>query len=126
MTLSLADCDGYLGSGLNLATGQGTSANGSIVSASEVIKNGAGALRLNGTANTYMGTTTVNAGALIVNGAITTNGGLITVGAGAVLGGNGTIGATPGGRDIQVNAGGILDPGDRRSHAIARSPIRAS
>ncbi|NLF70123.1 MAG: hypothetical protein GX575_13875, partial [Candidatus Anammoximicrobium sp.] len=112
VTLSLADCDGYLGSGLDLATGQGTNADGSIVSASQMIKNGAGALRLNGTANAYVGTTAVNAGALIVNGVITTDGGAITVGTGALLGGNGTIGATPGGRDIQVSAGGILDPGD--------------
>ncbi|NLF73794.1 MAG: hypothetical protein GX575_32565, partial [Candidatus Anammoximicrobium sp.] len=112
VTLSLPDCDGYLGSGLNLATGQGTNADGSIVSASQVIKNGAGALRLNGTANAYLGTTAVNAGALIVNGVITTDGGAITVGTGALLGGNGTIGATPGERDIQVSAGGILDPGD--------------
>ncbi len=112
VTLSLSDCDGYLGSALNLATGQGTSANGSIISASQVIKNGSGALRLNGTANAYTGTTTVNAGALIVNGVMTADGGLITVQSGALLGGNGTIGATPGGRDIQVNAGGTLDVGD--------------
>ncbi|HPM82318.1 MAG TPA: choice-of-anchor Q domain-containing protein, partial [Candidatus Anammoximicrobium sp.] len=111
VTLSLPDCDGYLGSGLNLATGQGTSANGSIVSASQVIKNDTGALRLNGTANAYTGTTAVNAGALIVNG-LMSDGGLMTVASGAVLGGNGTIGANPGGRDIQVNAGGTLDVGD--------------
>ncbi|MCL4200863.1 MAG: autotransporter-associated beta strand repeat-containing protein [Pirellulaceae bacterium] len=112
VTFSLADCDGYLGGSLNLATGQGTSPNGSIVSASQVIKNGDGALRMNGTANAYTGSTTVNAGALIINGAITTDGGLITVESGAVLGGNGTIGATPGGRDVLVMEGGILDVGD--------------
>ncbi|NLF70124.1 MAG: hypothetical protein GX575_13880, partial [Candidatus Anammoximicrobium sp.] len=112
VTLSLADCDGYLGSGLNLATGRGTSPDGSIVSASQVIKSGLGALRLNGTNNAYTGTTTVNAGALIVNGEITTDGGAITVGTGALLGGNGRIGAGIAGRDVQVNAGGTLDPGD--------------
>ncbi len=98
VTLSLADCDGNM--------------TGNIVSASDVIKQGSGALRLNGANNSYAGTTNINAGALIVNGALTADTDVVHVNNGGTLGGNGTIGATPGGRDVIVHSGGILDPGD--------------
>lgn len=64
VTLSLRDCDGWMGAAAGIPDGE-------ILSASEVIKNGPGTLRLNGAANTYTGTTTVNAGTLLVNGALT-------------------------------------------------------
>jgi autotransporter-associated beta strand protein len=95
VTLSLGDCDGYL--------------YGSIVSALEVTKNGAGALRLQGGHNTYTGTTTINDGTLLVNSAIVGIGGAVTVTGtpSATLGGNGTIN-----RPVNVHSGGTLDPGD--------------
>ena len=95
VTFSLGDCSGYL--------------DGNIVSASDVTKNGAGALRLNGASNTYTGTTTINNGTLLINGTLAGAGGAVTV-TGApsgTLGGNGTIN-----RAVNVNGGGTLDPGD--------------
>jgi len=105
VTFSLADCDGWIG----ITPG---SATGNVVSASNVIKNGLGALRLNGAANTYVGTTNVNAGTLLVNGTLTANAATVYVNNGGTLGGNGTMGTTPGARDMIVYSGGTLDPGD--------------
>ncbi|HPM81104.1 MAG TPA: autotransporter-associated beta strand repeat-containing protein, partial [Candidatus Anammoximicrobium sp.] len=108
VTLSLADCDGWLGA----TTGTG---DGEILSALDIIKNGLGALRLNGASNNYTGQTTINDGTLIVNGTLTDStpavGGVVVTD-NALLGGGdgvttGTINA-----DITVQAGGILDPGD--------------
>jgi hypothetical protein len=98
VTLSLTDCDGFM--------------NGNLVSASDVIKEGSGALRLNGAANSYSGTTNVNAGTLLVNGALTADDDTVHVNNGGTLGGTGTIGTTPGARDVIVHSGGTLDPGD--------------
>jgi len=98
VTLSLTDCDGNM--------------TGNIVSASDVVKNGSGALRLSGTANAYAGTTNVNAGTLLINGNLTADTDVVHVNNGGTLGGNGTIGSTPGARDVIVHPGGALDPGD--------------
>ncbi len=98
VTVSLTDCDGDM--------------TGNIVSASDVIKAGSGALRLSGTANAYTGTTNVNAGTLLINGNLTADADVVHVNNGGTLGGNGTIGTTPGARDVIVHPGGVLDPGD--------------
>ena len=95
ITFSLTDCDGYL--------------NGNILSGANVEKNGTGALRLNGGANTYTGTTTVNGGYLLVNGVLNQAAVSIYGSNGGVFGGTGTVNATNG---LTVYPGGILDPGD--------------
>ncbi|MCY2986810.1 MAG: hypothetical protein NTY19_02965, partial [Planctomycetota bacterium] len=103
VTLSLADCDGWLGDATVVAV------DGRILSALNIIKNGLGALRLNRAGNTYTGLTTVNDGTLIVNGTLTDSvaGGGVVVTDNATLGGNGTINAV-----VLVAASGTLDPGD--------------
>ncbi|MCY2987135.1 MAG: autotransporter-associated beta strand repeat-containing protein, partial [Planctomycetota bacterium] len=95
VTFSLGDCSGYL--------------DGNIVSAGDVIKNGVGALRLNGGHNTYTGATTINNGTWLINGTLVGAGGAVTVTGtpSGTLGGNGTID-----RLVNVNGGGTLDPGD--------------
>lgn len=72
-----------------------------------LIKNGGGTLVLAGSNNTYAGATTVNQGVLLVNGTLAAGGGAVTVGTGAILGGSGTIN-----RAVNVNAGGIIKPGN--------------
>jgi len=54
----------------------------------------------------------VNAGTLLVNGTLTADTARVTVHAGATLGGTGTIGTTPGTREVVVENGGFLAPGD--------------
>ncbi|MBC8108915.1 MAG: autotransporter-associated beta strand repeat-containing protein [Anaerolineae bacterium] len=72
-----------------------------------LIKNGAGALYLEGT-STYAGTTTVSNGALIVNG--THNGGdNYSIASGATLGGSGTI-APASGKSVSIS--GNVSPGN--------------
>ena len=95
ITFSLTDCDGYL--------------NGNIVSGANVVKNGSGALRLNGAANAYTGTTTINGRYLLVNGVLTQATVSIYASNGGVFGGTGTVNATNG---LTVYPGAILDPGD--------------
>ena len=105
VTFSLRDCDGWIGA--TAMTG-----DGEILSAGGVIKAGLGALRLNGAANGYTGTTDVNAGTLLVNGSLTADVGVVHVNTGGTLGGNGTIGSAPGAREVLVHPGGVLDPGE--------------
>jgi len=95
ITFSLTDCDGYL--------------NGNIVSGANVVKNGSGALRLTGAANTYTGTTTITGGYLLVNGVLTQAAVSIYASNGGVFGGTGTVNAANG---LTIYPGAILDPGD--------------
>jgi len=117
VTFRLADCDGWLGAAA-------TTGDGEIVSAGDVIKNGSGALRLNGTTNTITGTATVNAGHLLVNGTLDGSGtGQVVAACGGTLGGNGTIQnmTTPA---VLVQDGGTLDPGDVSMAGCAALPGR--
>ncbi|MCY2990309.1 MAG: hypothetical protein NTY19_20895, partial [Planctomycetota bacterium] len=108
ITFDLPDYDGAINS--NICNTIGT-----------VTKLGGGILNINGHANTYTGPTEIQEGFFLVNGDIVDGpnsaGGAslyvpsLYVHSGALLGGSGTIGATSGGRDVQVNAGGILEPG---------------
>jgi fibronectin-binding autotransporter adhesin len=66
-------------------------------------KTDSGTLSITGTAS-YSGATNVQNGTLLVNGSI--GNGTVTVASSAVLGGNGSIGGT-----VNVNSGGLLDPG---------------
>jgi len=94
LTFTLADCDGAL--------------DGDIVSGGNLVKNGSGALRLNG-ANAYTGATTVNGGYLLVNGTLTQPSVSVFGSNGGTLGGVGTINAAGG---MTVDASGRVDPGD--------------
>src|SRR5690606_24459603 len=67
--------------------------------------NGSGIVTLTG-ANSYAGATDVNAGTLLVNGDQSLATGLTSVASGAVLGGAGI-----GGGDVNVAAGGSINPG---------------
>ncbi|MCY2987233.1 MAG: autotransporter-associated beta strand repeat-containing protein, partial [Planctomycetota bacterium] len=110
VTLSLADCDGWLGDATVVAD------DGRILSALDITKNGLGALRLNRAGNTYTGLTTVNDGTLIVNGTLfdSVAAGGVVVTDNAILGGNGTINAV-----VLVKAFGTLDPGDCLANGAA-------
>ena len=106
ITLSLTDCDGNM--------------TGNITSGNNLVKNGSGALRLSGGANTYSGTTTVNGGYLLVNGVLTQTTVSIYGSGGGTFGGTGTINATNG---LTVYPGGILDPGDVSAGCAAQPGI---
>ena len=110
VTFSLADCDGRI--------------DGNVLSTGNLVKNGTGVLRLNGAGNTYAGTTDVNAGTLLVNGALTADTAAVTVHSGATLGGTGTIGTAAGARDVLLETGGFLSPGDVDSATYSSLPGR--
>ena len=132
VTFSLADCDGWIGATPGSPDGniEPTAAPGT-----SVVKAGSGILRLNGAANRYTGTTTVNNGTLLVNGEILGAGGTVTVtplpaGSTPVLGGNGYgdyFGAPNNStgtinRTVSIASGGILDPGDCTSGGLSFTP----
>ncbi|AHF94112.1 hypothetical protein OPIT5_05810 [Opitutaceae bacterium TAV5] len=54
-------------------------------------KTGLGIVALNGSNNTYSGTTTVSEGTLLINGVLASGGDTVTVSSGATLGGSGTV-----------------------------------
>jgi len=112
LTFTLTDCDGRI--------------DGNAVLAGNVEKRGAGTLRLNGAANSYSGTTNVFAGALLVNGGLTSSDSAATATGhlGGTLGGAGTIGSTAGARDVLVETGGILAPGDANPTTCGSLPGR--
>ncbi len=77
-----------------------------ITGSGNLVKDGAGLLRLVGT-NDYTGTTTVSAGSLYVQGAL--SGSAVTVGANGTIGSdNGSSGGTLG-NGLTIEAGGTLD-----------------
>jgi len=76
-----------------------TSAN---LTASGLLKSGAGTLVLSGT-NAYTGPTAINGGTLLVNGSTATS--AVTVASGTTLGGSGTVGG------VSLLSGGNLAPG---------------
>lgn len=80
--------------------------NGNPFQSSAVTKVNTATVRL-AAANTYSGPTTVSAGTLLVNGSLSDVASGVSVLAGATLGGTGTIA-----RDVSVEAGGRLAPGD--------------
>src|SRR5439155_6325126 len=71
-----------------------------------LVKSGAGKLVLSGI-NDYAGNTNLNAGTLIAASGSATGSGTVTVASAAALGGNGSVSG-----QVNVNAGGILSPGD--------------
>jgi autotransporter-associated beta strand protein len=75
----------------------------SVINGGSVIKNGLGAMQLDGI-NTYTGATTVSNGTLIVNGSI--GAGAVTVCSNATLRGTGTLGGP-----TTIQPGGTLAPG---------------
>lgn len=80
-----------------------------------LVKQGAGALRLLGNDN-YTGTTTVAGGTLVVNGGVSGTGGItstsgVSVTSGGTLAGQGLVAVAPGGKVI-VESGGTISPGD--------------
>ncbi|QDC39312.1 autotransporter outer membrane beta-barrel domain-containing protein [Sphingobium fuliginis ATCC 27551] len=90
-----------------LLTDAGTtlSLTGALAGSGNLVKNGAGALILDGTGG-HGGGTNLLAGALLVNGDYSAATGLMTVASGASLGGHGTIGG-----DVAMADGAILTPG---------------
>ena len=80
----------------------------------ELVKVGAGTLRLGG-ACSHVGTTTVASGALFVNGSISAS--AMLVNSGATLGGSGTIAAAT------FASGSILAPGDGVGTLTATAPL---
>ncbi|PAW78160.1 MAG: hypothetical protein B9S32_08170 [Verrucomicrobia bacterium Tous-C9LFEB] len=81
-------------------------------------KTGAGIVALNGAANNYLGTTSVNEGALLVNGTLASGGGAVSVAAGATLGGIGTIN-----RAVTVADNGILSAGEMSNSLISQAGV---
>jgi len=110
ITLSLTDCDGDM--------------TGNITSGANLVKDGTGALRLSGAANTYSGSTTVNSGYLLVNGTLTlTQSPAMVYGSDTpdgTLGGTGTINAAGG---LTVDDSGRVDPGDVSAGCVPQPGI---
>lgn len=79
-------------------------------------KTGAGIVALGGSANNYLGTTSVNEGALLVNGTLASGGGAVSVAAGATLGGIGNINRT-----VNVADNGILSAGEMSNSLISQA-----
>ena len=101
LIFSLTACDGWLGATPGAASGN-------ILSGGTLTKNGAGTLRLNGNANTYSGSTTINGGYLLVNGRLTQSAMMVFGSNLGTLGGIGTIDVNT----LTVDATGRVDPGE--------------
>jgi outer membrane autotransporter protein len=94
--------------GIDVAAGTTLGLAGTLSGSGELLKAGAGVLRLAGDSSGFTGRTVVNGGRLAVDGRL---GGSFSVGAGGMLGGSGTIGAGAG-STVTVASGGTLSPGN--------------